>query len=146
MLAKKLAAMLTAAVMIFSAATPAFAENNSEWEELYSKIKNGKGGYAAEDDFIFVIGLGGVTKGTGNFYKKFARQAAKFNALRLLAETIAGLKLDPTDDTDGVVTVRLEVDDITAKELSKARQVGEAKFYSDGVCEVIMKMPYPKKR
>lgn len=145
MWAKKLAAMLTAAVMIFSAATPAFAGNNAEWEELYSKISNNQGFYI-ENDFIFVIGIGGVTKGTGNFYKKFARQAAKFDALRLLAEYIKGLDVDQTIDTENLIITRLEVDDILAKELSKARQVGEAKFSENGSCEVIVKLPYTKKK
>lgn len=156
---KKLAAMLVAAVIIFFAATPAFAENNAEWYELYSKIEKNHGAYI-ENNTIFVIGSGMGPKGRnayGSFYKSFARQAAKMDALRNLAETIksriykrggisiwdefddASLKYDENKD---ITIYTSKIGDKISLLLSKAKQFGEAKFDEHEVCEMIMQMPY----
>ena len=154
---KKLAAMFLAAVMVFSAATPAFAENDSEWEEIYTKIEKSHNGYIIENNVIFASGVGSGPKGAtrnGSFYKSFARQAARFDALRRLAELANGVQVEATVDRDEAgnpiwetetVITSLETNEKIMEILSKSSLLGEAKFFDDGVCVLIMKMPLLQK-
>lgn len=130
MWAKKLAAMFVAAVIIFSAATPAFAEDNP--------------------NVIRVTGIGYGPKGgnfKGSFYRNYARQAARFDALRQLAEDIADIHIESFTDTvidEGTVIVKTTADKKIAAKLSKAKQVGEVKFLTDEkgfvYCELEMEL------
>ena len=121
---KKLAAMLLAAVVIFSAASPAFAENNK--------------------NVIRVTGVAFLSKekSKSSFYKSFARQVAKMDALRKLAECTPAFKVGIKDE----IITKIDVEDAKlAKYLKSAHQVGNAKFTVNEdeslTCEVLMEMP-----
>lgn len=89
-----------------------------------------------------------------SFAKTFARQVARMDALRNLAEKISGVFVETKEITapDGteheIIKTRLPHDSKVFKLLKKnARQVGDAKFYfdNDGVlfCEVTMEVVVP---
>ena len=142
MFTKKIAAMLVAAVMIFSAATPAFAEDSVKYIERDGKT------------YVQVSGLGTGAKGAnshGNFSKRFAMQAAKMDALRQLAEIIQGVETDPKIQEDqplesvDEITVRLD-----ALPLANVRQIYPVEFEEiDGgilCCKITMEIPFLDKK
>lgn len=99
---------------------------------------------------IRVIGFGiGPTNldKQDNFYKSYARQTARMDALRNLSETISGIEIN-SNFSMSLDTYELKsrvIHDQKSFKLIKesARQVGEAKFSSDGICEVIMEVILP---
>ena len=77
-----------------------------------------------------------------SFYKTYARQAAKLDALRQLAEICYGVTVNIENPSNGsskneVVKTRVPHENILLI-AEKARQVGEAKFFQAGTCEVAM--------
>ena len=118
---------------LFSATSPTFAEKNEE--------------------FITVTGTGYGPKGAnpnGSFYRSFARQAAKFDALRQLAENVDGVQVvaETSAEKGNIIYDRITFlidEEISALLEKNAKQVGEAKFFTadDGkiYCEVTMKCP-----
>ena len=112
--------------------------------------------FAAEIDEIVIreTGSGQAPKNfdpKDSFAKTFARQAARMDALRLLAEgigiTYVEAHFDPKKNIDRVRT-KLVHDSKVFKLLEKnARQIGEAKFYFDDkgklTCEVTMELIIP---
>jgi hypothetical protein len=70
------------------------------------------------------------------FYKNFARQGAQFDALRMLVECI----IDGLTINEGSITITKS--DMAFRLIENgARQIGDAIFYDDGVCEVYMSLP-----
>ena len=133
MWAKKLAAMFVAAVIIFSAATPAFAEDNPNVIRVTGQGYGSKSGNS-----------------NGSFYRNYARQAARFDALRRLAEAIGGVQINAySEEKGGRTTIddliaTSKADEKIAAKLSKAKQVGEVKFLTDKngflYCELEMEL------
>ena len=77
-----------------------------------------------------------------SFAKTFARQAARMDALRQLAEIVNGVHIERDDEKDYFKTWVLH-DSKVFKLLEKnARQVGKARF-EDGVCYVDMEVVVP---
>ncbi|MBQ3444674.1 MAG: hypothetical protein IJG33_15690 [Selenomonadaceae bacterium] len=110
---------------------------------------------ADEPRIIQVTGVGGGPAKWDqhdSFYKTFARQAARMDALRQLAESIGSIRVQSktTVDPDGklkedIVKVKTELihNSKVFKLLKKnARQVGKARF-EDGVCYVDMEIVVP---
>ena len=137
MFTKKLAAMLVAAVMIFSAATPAFAKIIIHKDFADRVItKNGKTYIQYEGVKYF-----NAKEFSSPFYKNFARQVTKIYALRGLAESLinaqGNLEIGYLSDE-----IKVEINDthpIIAVISKEARQVGKAKF-EDESCRVIMEI------
>ena len=84
-----------------------------------------------------------------SFYKTFARQVARMEALRQLVEILIAPKADATTTiedlmiTDLKIIMELNPDDKVFKIIeTNARQVGKARF-EDGVCEVDMELILP---
>ena len=84
-----------------------------------------------------------------SFYKTFARQVARMDALRCLVENLIDFSVDKSTtvgDLDlGIDLIRTAInpDDKVFKLLEmNARQVGKARF-EDGVCEVDMELILP---
>ena len=84
-----------------------------------------------------------------SFYKTFARQVARMDALRRLVENLIDFSVDKSTtvgDLDlGIDLIRTAInpDDKVFKLLeTNARQVGKARF-EDGVCEVDMELILP---
>lgn len=84
-----------------------------------------------------------------SFSKTFARQAARMDALRQLAEIVVGVHVEPNDAKDDFehIVTRISQDSKTFKLLEKnARQIGAARFsFDDGklICEVTMELVFP---
>ena len=101
-----------------------------------------------------VLQATGVSLGSKNwdkndsFYKTFARQAARMEALNQLAEMIGGVYSEKDKKNPNQIIIRAKLNR-KASELLKnhARQVGEAKFSfnDDGsfYCEVTMEVVMP---
>ena len=72
-----------------------------------------------------------------SFYKTYARQAARLDAMRKLAEDISGINVnsDPEDET-----VIISSSSSRILKTKKVRQVGEAKFDENGDCEVTLEV------
>ena len=112
MIRKFIAAFL---IIFFAASTTAFA--------------------ADETKIIRVMGNGQAPSNwdqRDSFAKTFARQTARMDALRTLAEVL--------DDGKSKLSQDSEVFKLLGK---NARQVGYAKFYADATCEVIMEVVVP---
>lgn len=97
---------------------------------------------ATKDGVIFAHG---VATGPMNwdkqdsFYKTFARQAARLDSLRSLAEEIGGVIVKRDQTNANNLSMQVSHDSKAFKLLKEnARQVGEATFYSGGVCELFM--------
>lgn len=74
-----------------------------------------------------------------SFYKTFARQAARLDSLRSLAEEIGGVIVKRDQTNANNLSMQVSHDSKAFKLLKEnARQVGEATFYSGGVCELFM--------
>ena len=84
----------------------------------------------------FGVGPAGANP-KSSFYKTYARQAARLQAMRKLAEDISGINVnsDPEDETVIITSSSSRI-----LKTKKVRQVGEAKFDEDGVCEVTLEM------
>ena len=128
------------------------------FDGVTAEFKYGTLGYPYiinENGVLFVHGVGQVPKNwnkTDSFSKTFARQAARIDALRNLAECIAGIHVGSFDDPkihdesfddpkNGIYKVRtlLEHDNKAFKLLEKdARQVGDVIFSEDGACVLFM--------
>lgn len=87
----------------------------------------------AEEHVITVNGIG-TAKITANanrsLCKSWARQAAKLDALRQLAEGFKGIEVDLIDDNENIaVTLKVNTtaEDVR-REFAKARMIGEPKF------------------
>ena len=85
-----------------------------------------------------------------SFYKTYARQAARMDALRNLSETITGIEISSestfSDQVLGEWKLKTKVvhDQKSFKLIKEsARQVGETKFYDNGVCEVTVELIIP---
>lgn len=138
---KKLAATILAAVMIFSAASPAFAKIIISKDFADSVIsRNGK-------TYIQVMEIKYYEpKYSSPFYRNFMRQVTKLMALRTLAEKIADAQGKLSEIGYGNVLsdeLKVEITDvhpIIAVISKEARQVGEVKFTEDGNCEVTMEI------
>ena len=102
-----------------------------------------------------IIRVTGIGAGPHNwdkhdsFYKTFARQVARMDALRLLVENLIDSRADATTTiedlriTDLKIITEVNPDDKVFKLLeTNARQVGKARF-EDGVCEVDMELILP---
>ncbi|MBR1398161.1 MAG: hypothetical protein IJ563_11615 [Selenomonadaceae bacterium] len=131
MMIKKLAAMFTTLIMCLSilSATAFAADNN-------------------DNNYIEVTGYGFGPKNANvrsSFYKTYARQAARLDALRRILEAMQDVHL-PSETT--VVDMMLSSNDAIVTRLSgvvvNAKQVGKAKFNEDGSCAVTMRF-YPNK-
>lgn len=104
---------------------------------------------AAKGDVITVTGSADGPSGAnsnGSFYRSFARQAAKLDALCQLVELTLGVQVDSvaTQDEDGK-TISDKVQSKTtfdekfwSQHFSKI-EIVNVKFLSDGGCEVTMK-------
>ena len=125
---------IAAFMIIFFAATTALAAEN--------ELKAG--------DVIQVTGIGIQPENfnpNDSFAKTFARQVARMDALRQLAEVINGINVEWDDEKDYIKTW-LPHDSKGFKLLERnARAVGDVKFYfSDKgrlVCEVTMELIVP---
>ena len=100
-----------------------------------------------------IIRVTGVGAGPHNcdkqdsFYKTFARQVARMDALRCLVENLIAFSVDKSTTVGdlGIDLIRTAInpDDNVFKFLeTNARQVGKARF-EDGVCEVDMELILP---
>ena len=82
-----------------------------------------------------------------SFYKTFARQAARMDALVKLAETIGGVCVSTEENEitiNSKITTEVNPDDKVFKLIeTNARQVGKARFLEDGSCEVDMELILP---
>lgn len=81
-------------------------------------------------------------KNNKRFYKNFARQGAQLDALRNIAEYISDSShpLNVSDDED-VIRTKVSLEEPLMKIIENgARQIGDAIFYDDGVCEVYMSL------
>ena len=148
MIRKFIAAFL---IIFFAASTTAFAATINGTNEF---------------DYKDELKAGDVIRTTGNgifpqhwepnniFNKTFARQVARIDAIRQLAETLEeklnnfDLRHETKIENDNVVSDRIETkihQDSKVFELleKNARQVGDAKFFEDGVCEVTMELILP---
>ena len=142
MFTKKLAAMLVAAVMIFSAATPAFAKIIIHKDFADRVItKNGKTYIQYEGVKYF-----NAKEFSSPFYKSFDRQVTKIYALRGLAESLIDAKgnLSKIMGYGNVLSdeIKVEINDthpIIAIISKEARQFGNVKF-EDESCRVIMEI------
>ena len=130
MMIKRLAITLTTLIMCLSILSmTAFAANNND------------------NNYIEVKGFGYGPKNANirsSFYKTYARQAARLDALRLILEIIN--KPDITATTE-VVEMEVKSDTIISRVsgiVVNAKQVGKAKFNEDGSCAVTMRF-YPNK-
>ena len=122
---KKLAAMFVAVLIVFSAASSAFAENGWDWEK----------------GVVTVYGVAGFQTNQNNrdyFWRNHARQGARIDALRNLVETIGGVIVEKQQDT--MVITCLD-DNIITKTVSRGAHLVDTKFYEDGTCEVTMEIP-----
>lgn len=136
MLAKKLAAMILAAVMIFSAASPAFAEDSIKYVERDGTT------------YVQVSGLGMGPRGAnshGIFSQRFAMQVAKMDALRQFAEIIQSVDIEPkvqdNQPLESVDEITLKLDALSLKNVQKPYLV-EFEELNDGnlVCKITMEM------
>jgi len=125
---KKFCSVLAAMIFIFSATTSATA---------------------AKSDVITVTGVAVGPSGAnpnGSFYRSFARQAAKLDALCQLVELTLGVQIDSvaTQDEDGkIISDKVQSkttfdEKFWSKHFSKI-EIVNVKFLSDGGCEVTMK-------
>ena len=125
MWAKKLAAMFVAALMVFSAASPAFAEYT---------VKDGVA-------VVKVTGYGVIPKNskpTSSFGKSFARQAAQIDAYRNFTEQVYDLLRDRLLDDDVLDTaLRANLDVLQAKIRNS-----ENKFDESGNCQSTMEIEF----
>lgn len=120
---KKFFAILAAGFFIFSAAPTTFA--------------------AKDDNFLTATGYGFGPKGAnpkGSFYKSFARQVAKLDAVRRIVE-LTSIMAEDTNLQEEVtvsesVTIKLEVTKFKAETM----EVINEKF-DDGIFEVTVRMP-----
>ena len=80
-----------------------------------------------------------------NFAKTFARQAARMDALRTLAEAIDGVHVEPNDAKDDFehIVTRISQDSKLFKLLEKNARVVDVKFLNGGGCEVTMELVFP---
>ena len=77
-----------------------------------------------------------------SFYKTFARQAARMEALHQLVEMIDGLKFE-YDESGYISTTRISQDSKTFKLLEKNARVIDVKFLDGGGCAVTMEVVFP---
>lgn len=78
-----------------------------------------------------------------SFYKTFARQVARMDALAKFAENIGGWDIEE-NLSGSKVTIIVNPDDKVFKLIeTNARQVGKARFLEDGTCEVDMELTMP---
>lgn len=123
MMIKRLAAMLTTLIMCLSTLS--------------------MNAFAAEDNnYIEVTGIGYGPKNANirsSFYKTYARQAARLDALRQLMEMfdLTG-ETTPEDVTSGDAIVRRSRLGLFGA-VRNAKQIGKSKFNKDGSCEITMR-------
>ena len=131
---KKFWLMFFLTAFIVSTSTPAFAQNNLDWEKGVIRVA----GLAAGPQ---------ISNNTGNFSRKYSQEAAKLDALRILNENIAGLIIENFDGADEFQveesnTIKLFTDDITISAIvAKGARLINSTFFTDNTCEVTMEMP-----
>ena len=132
-LTKNFIVIFTMLAIILSTPTIVFADSYIDWEK---GIVRGTG---------LVLGPKNVNM-KSNFYKTHARQAARLDALRNIAETIFGVDVikDFEKDENGLeresITTKLNHESLIPV-AKLAKQIGEAKFYEeDGACELSMEV------
>ena len=109
-------------------------------------VKDGKVLYTdKEKDILFAIGEAMGPRNWNkrdNFYKTFARQAARIAALRNLAEAMSGLKVEHfsnfKEGIDKLRTTLIHNSKVFKLLEENARQVGNATFDEEGVCTIFM--------
>lgn len=69
------------------------------------------------------------------FYKTYARQAARLDALRHLNADIYSFEVELIDDDP-----ERTISHITSNKLKNVRQVGEAEFDEDGICRITLEI------
>ena len=117
-------------LIFFAASTTAFATEK--------EIKAG--------DVIQVTGVGAGPENwdkQDSFYKKFARQAARMDALRQLVEQIGGIYIEENKNNPKIITTRTSHDNKMFELITKhARQV-EGRALEKGNYSVTMELKIP---
>ena len=126
---KKVTIMFTILTFIMSimAVTAFAAESEVDWEKGVVRAVGMAAGKSGEKRV--------------NLARAQARRAARMDAERNLAEQINGVQVTAESSMKDLV---LEYDSVkTALEavIKNMREVGEPKFYDDGVCEIILEVP-----
>ena len=89
----------------------------------------------------------GVVRATGTGYAKAnanrgqARQAARMDAQRHLAEAVAGVQVDVESTMKDLILENDIVKTSVHATLRNIGEVGNPKYYDDGACEVVLEMP-----
>lgn len=127
---KKFMACLTAVVMMATVmAVTVFAEGTTDWGQGVIRVM-GNG-----------VGKAKYKKSSPGQYRLTARQAARMDAQRKLAEYVNGVHVTGNSN---MYDLALEDDRVaTALKgvvLKNAIEVGEPKYFEDGVCEVTMEL------
>ena len=134
---KKFFAVLAVMIFIFSA-TPPTTFANQEFE-VFGKMTMP---FPFEAGVITVTGAAVGPKNAivgSNFYKIFARQAAKIDALRQLIEALNQIHVEG-GVTDDIVKTKTTFDETFWAEHFSKIEVAEIKFVDNGeVCEVTVK-------
>ena len=126
---KKFTVMLTVLsfVMSIMAATAFAAESSIDWEKGVVRAVGMAAGKAGEKRV--------------NLAKAQARRAARMDAERNLAEQIRGVQVTAESSMKDLELdydyVKTAVDAL----IKNMQEVGEPKFYDDGVCEIVLEVP-----
>ena len=127
--AKKCTVILTMMAFIMSIiATTAFAaESEVDWEKGVIRAVGMAAGKAGEK--------------RANLAKAQARRAARMDAERNLAEQLEGVQVTAESSMKDLELVNDDVRTAVAAVIKNMREVGEARFYEDGVCEIVLEIP-----
>ena len=125
---KKIAALFLTAIMLSMMSPTTFAAE-IDWEK--GTIRAEGKGYGPKN-----------ADPKSSFYKTYARQAARLDALRNIYLMIKGV----TIDEEAILSLLLDPEPFSEVQcyhvsFQRAWQVGESKFNEDGICEVMMALP-----
>ena len=121
-LLKSCMALATAAIMLTATVWADPAANGTDW---------GKG----------VVRATGTGYAKANANRGQARQAARMDAQRHLAEAVAGVQVDVESTMKDLILENDIVKTSVHATLRNIGEVGNPKYYDDGACEVVLEMP-----
>ena len=126
---KKFTIMLTilAFVMSIMAATAFAANDGVDWEKGVVRATGIAAGKAGERRF--------------NLARAQARRAARMDAERNLAEQIRGVQVTAESSLKDLALEYDYVQTAVTALIKNMQEVGDPKFYDDGVCEIVLEIP-----
>lgn len=96
-----------------------------------------------EKGVVRAVGMAAGKKGEKrvNLAKAQARRAARMDAERNLAEQIEGVQVTAESSMKDLELMSDDVKTAVNAVIKNMREVGEPKFYDDGVCEIVLEIP-----